>query len=1082
MLNCRAEIYLHSIHATRRTWIGGVLLLLLVQDAHAISFKAAASAAARTATVSYRAVGNVVNAASGNVTAPLPAAAFGEIYLCQVESRDNVAHSMPAGWAQVYSLSSSATHRASLFYKVSAATETNPLITHLGGSNIIARCTRFRGVDPGDPFDVPHAAQYAASSATVSTGSLTTVTANDMLLFTAHLASNPGTLSTPSGWTRPYYSTTTGAGIALHYKTQATPALVGPFTATASATAENHGVLLALQPASTLSISKPTGTVAGDVMVAAIATVPSTIPITAPSGWTLIQSQQQTSTNSSVLASFYRVAGSSEPATYTWILSNVHSGAVGGILTYSGVDTATPIDVSAKAATSSSTSHAAPTVTTTQAGDMLVTVHEFASARSWTPPSGMTERVDIASRAPNNSGVTLEMNDLLLGAAGSTGPKTATASSSADAGATMTIALRASASAPHHLEILHDGAGITCAPETVTVRACADASCTTLYTVGGVTGTLSPNGSAFIIGVSGSTTGTVNPTTAGTYTLNATGLTPAPSGVPAVSCLNTATGVASCSMVFTASGLTLTLPNFPAATGTSVATIKATNSSCDPLFSGNRSIRFFTAYTNPSTGTLQATVNGTTISTVSGSPTTLTLNFNSSGISTFTLNYPDAGRVTLDATDGVTGTRGSCQFVAYPTDFTLSAIKRSSDNFANPGAANAAGTAFVKAGDNFSVTVSARNSLSNVTPNFGREMPAEGVTLTPTLIADPDLSNNPSLGGTFGAFSGGSASGAAFTWGEVGIITFVPSLTSGNFLSTGVNVIGASSGNIGRFYPHHFGMTPDASEPIVNRAEVVCAGCAFTYMGERMDARFTLIARALNGDTTLNYTGAYAKFNPAASGNPLSLGAVDSALPTYLTARLNTSLNASGSFTNGEADIVAPLAITRGTAPDGPYAALKIGIAPMDTDGLAMGAFDLNADAVAGNEHALVGGTAVRYGRMKLSNAHGSELLQLPMPIAVQYWNGTSFIINADDNDTVLLSANIVLSNYKLNLNSGETTLTVPVISNGAGQILLSKPGVGNSGSVDIATNAPSYLPSNTARATFGIYKGGPLIYQRENY
>ena len=202
-----------------------------------------------------------------------------------------------------------------------------------------------------------------------------------------------------------------------------------------------------------------------------------------------------------------------------------------------------------------------------------------------------------------------------------------------------------------------------------------------------------------------------------------------------------------------------------------------------------------------------------------------------------------------------------------------------------------------------------------------------------------------------------------------------------------------------------------------------------------------------------------------------------------MTTRLDTSSPAVGGFSFGEAlDIVAPLAITRGATPDGPYAALQIGIAPVDTDGAGMGAFNLDADAVAGNEHALIGSTEVRYGRMKLSNAHGSERLPLSAPVVAQYWNGATFIPNANDNDTVLLTSNIVLSNYQKNLNSGETTITAPVIVNGVGQMGLSAPGAGNNGSVDIATNSPSYLPSNTSRATFGIYKGGPLIYRRENY
>lgn len=634
-----------------------------------------------------------------------------------------------------------------------------------------------------------------------------------------------------------------------------------------------------------------------------------------------------------------------------------------------------------------------------------------------------------------------------------------------------------------HIHLEHDGAGITCAPEPITsVKACANASCSTLYTGGGVSGSLTPNGSAFSIGVAGFTTGSVNPTTAGTYTLGVTGVSPASSGSPAVTCLNTVTNAASCSIVFTAGGMSVAIPNFPAGTGTTTATITVTDPRCQPLFAGNRSIQIYTSYTNPNSGTMQVSVNGTPVSTVAASPTTLTLNFNVSGVSTLTINYADVGRMTLYVRDVVTGTNGSGTFVAYPTDFLLSAIQRTSPVLLNPGAANAAGARFVAAGEDFSVTVTARNSLGNATPNFGRESPAEGVTLTSALIADPDLTNNPAIGGTFGAFSNGSASGTAFTWDEVGIITLMPSLTSGNYLSSGVNVTGLSSGNVGRFYLHHFDVTPDATTPIRNRADTACAACTFTYMGERMDAQFTLIAQALNNATTLNYTGSYAKLNLTVIGNPLGFGAVDTAAPTYLTSRLDTTGGVTGNFVLGEADLVAAIAITRLATADGPYAALQIGIAPVDADGAAMDAFDLNADATPGNDHALIGSTQVRFGRMRIANAHGSERLPLLMPITTQYWNGTAFITNTDDNNTALLISDIVLSNYQKNLNSGETTVTVPSFVNGVGQIGLSAPGSSNNGSVDINTNAPTYLPSNTARATFGIYKSGPLIYQRENF
>ncbi len=1068
----------------RSSWICGAALLLFAHGAQcAISFKAAASAAASGATISYRSAGTVTSANSGNLTARLPAAVPGEMFFCQVSSRDNVAHSMPAAWSQAYSLSSSGTLRASLFYKISAASETNPVITHPGGGRIMARCTRFRGVDPSNPLDVAYAAQYAASSASVVSGSLSSVSTNDMLLFTAHLSATPNApngLTRPNAWTRPYYSRSTNNAIALNYRAQAAPALVGPISATASAAAENYGVLLALRSAASLTISKPAGTVAGDVMIAAVTSTPSSIPITAPAGWTLIQSQQQTASTSSVVSAFYRVAGASEPSSYTWILASGHAGAVGGIVSYSGVDTAAPLDVSAKAATPKSLNHAAPSVTTTQTGDMLVTVHEYTSARRWTPPAGMTERVDIASSGGSSSGISLEMNQLLLGVPSATGTKIARAASNSDAGATISIALRAAVAAPHHIEIQHDGAGVTCAPETVTLRACADAACTTLYTSGGVSGTLSPNGSVFNIGSSGIGSGTVSSATPGTYTLNAS-VSPVPSGSPAASCRNTTSGSTSCSIVFSTTGLTLSLPNFPAASGTNLASVRATDSTCNSSFNGNRSLRFFSAYTNPNSGTQASSINGAAISTSAASPTTLTLNF-VNGLATFGLNYADVGRITLDATDALTGTHGASAFVAYPVGFVLSAIQRSSDNLPNPGAANAAGARFVKAGENFGATVRATNALGNTTPNFGREAPAESVKLSAALLADPDLVHNPAVNGVFGAFSNGVASGSAFTWNEVGIITLTPSSLSGNYLGTGINVTGTPSGNVGRFYAHHFGLTPHPTSPLLNRADTACSACIFTYMGERLDAQFSLTAQALNNSTTQNYQGAYAKLNLAAAGNPLGFGAVDGG--NFLSARLSIASPASGAFMLGAAaNIVAPLIFTRGVTPDGPYNTLRIGIAPVDADGAAIGAFDLDTDgAIPGNEHALLGGTAMRYGRMQLSNAHGSELLQLPIPVLTQYWNGAGYITNRDDNDTVLGAANILLSNYQRNLNSGETLVTPPTFINGAGKITLSAPGAGNDGSVDLHTNAPTYLPSSTTRATFGIYKGGPMIYQRENY
>src|SRR5258706_483697 len=280
-----------------KTCLGlGIALLLFAQSAQAITFRAAASTGIRQAAIAIRGVGTAASAASGNITPTLSSVELGVLLLCVVEQHDSVAISFPAGWSQLYSSSVTATHRASVFYKASAASETNPLITHPGGNAIVARCITFRGADAANPLDVAQAAQYAASSTSVASGGVTTVSANDVMLYAMHISNNPTITVAPSGaggvaWTQQFYTSTTlgsRAAVGLYTGTKAVAGAVGPITSTISAASENHGVLMALHDGSRLSIRVPTGTVTGDVMIAAVSTTPSSVPITAPAGSTPI--------------------------------------------------------------------------------------------------------------------------------------------------------------------------------------------------------------------------------------------------------------------------------------------------------------------------------------------------------------------------------------------------------------------------------------------------------------------------------------------------------------------------------------------------------------------------------------------------------------------------------------------------------------------------------------------------------------------------------------------------------------------------------------------------------------------------
>lgn len=135
---------------------------------------------------------------------------------------------------------------------------------------------------------------------------------------------------------------------------------------------------------------------------------------------------------------FTKVLGASEPASYTFTLST-NSRIAGAIAVYSGVDTATPVDTSATINLASTTSHAAPSVTSPGAGRRLIVAYGVRAGTSLTMPSGTTERSDIATTATTNP-ITAALGDRTVGS-GATGTTTAT-STLAGRSALVTVALK----------------------------------------------------------------------------------------------------------------------------------------------------------------------------------------------------------------------------------------------------------------------------------------------------------------------------------------------------------------------------------------------------------------------------------------------------------------------------------------------------------------------------------------------------------------------------------------------------------------------------------------------------------------
>jgi hypothetical protein len=171
-----------------------------------------------------------------------------------------------------------------------------------------------------------------------------------------------------------------------------------------------------------LTIDKPTGTSAGDLLVSCLALNGSSVASSgAPAGWTRFAAA--TGVTNPRVYGYYKVADASEPASYRWgFSSTITSG--GGIVRYTG---AAGLDGPAStAAGAAATSGTVPGVTTSTANAMLVGcagINSGATSITITGPAGMSEVWDLGGKRH-------ELDDALQAIPGASGAKTWSFSSS----------------------------------------------------------------------------------------------------------------------------------------------------------------------------------------------------------------------------------------------------------------------------------------------------------------------------------------------------------------------------------------------------------------------------------------------------------------------------------------------------------------------------------------------------------------------------------------------------------------------------------------------------------------------------
>jgi hypothetical protein len=126
-----------------------------------------------------------------------------------------------------------------------------------------------------------------------------------------------------------------------------------------------------------IAVSRPPDTSAGDLLIAAVATDGSTSTTIAPvgGGWTLCD-RGSDSGNNTTLGVWWKIAGAAEPADYTFAWSG-NEQAYGWIMRFTGHDASNPINVSQSAYSSGTPNPISPAVTTTVSNCMILRLGAF---------------------------------------------------------------------------------------------------------------------------------------------------------------------------------------------------------------------------------------------------------------------------------------------------------------------------------------------------------------------------------------------------------------------------------------------------------------------------------------------------------------------------------------------------------------------------------------------------------------------------------------------------------------------------------------------------------------------------------
>lgn len=643
--------------------------------------------------------------------------------------------------------------------------------------------------------------------------------------------------------------------------------------------------------------------------------------------------------------------------------------------------------------------------------------------------AGFSTLID-SFNAAGQSGQAATPENLLLSLTGSTGDLT-------NAHQIDNVQICALNSSPvgtqiDHFEFDHSGNALTCNPETLTIRACANASCSQLFT-DPVSATLIPaktassgwaassqvsyNGNTATVSFSGGTTTLqLRNNVASALTVGVSGSTPSTKPLSTTLCRagSGALSAAACTLSFADSGFIFdvldTLANKPQQVQLKAVRKDNATQQCVPSFANvSKPVSFWSDYLSPATNGFgsRVMVNGSAIATAQGAATLSNLSFDAKGEATLTVSYPDAGQMRLNArhdgsgeTAGLVMT-GSDLFVSRPAGLCITPAQGACT------AGNISCPVFKKTGEDFPLNIGAVAwQVDNDTDLCSGNLATPNFALANIALGSQLVAPKPGVEAVVGKTAydhviaaGNNLNVVTQSVNEVGVFQMTAIPPSAGYF--GYTIPAASSVPVGRFVPWDFNLVSGTITP-------ACGG--FSYMSQPFGVQTTVQARNKQLGVTQNYRNAFAK-------GVISLVAANNKDGVDRSSRLDpltTGWVSGQSSFDGQSRFVRLRELTPSrTAPEEPLRLLRMGLQVADGEATAVSFLsgrDMNP-GVSGDCQSGVNCTARQlpiplgagdtmiayYGRLLAGTRQGVASAPLVLPLQVQYFEGSQWRVNQQD-------------------------------------------------------------------------------------